>query len=106
MPVKQEKFYLNGKKILKQTLNKYIKWASVLSAIKNGANDSVLIRERLGNGAKLFLVPMKKEGFISATNRNTDAIYSVTPKGEKLIDDIKQYEKEKKNEENRMFECC
>lgn len=99
MPVKREEFYLNGKKILKQTLNKYIKWAAALSAIKNGANDSVLIRERLGNGAKLFLCPMKKEGLISATSKSTDAIYFVTEKGEQLINDIKQYEREKKNEE-------
>jgi len=99
MPAKREEFYLNGKKILKQTLNKYIKWAAVLSAIKNGANDSVLIGERLGNGARLFLCPMKREGFIYASSRTTDAIYYVTEKGEQLINDIKQYEKENKNEE-------
>ena len=99
MAPKMEKYYLNGKKILKQTLDKYIRWAAVLVAIKNGANDSVSIRERLGNGARLFLCPMKKDGLIVATSKATDAIYSVTEKGEQLINDIKQYKKENKNEE-------
>lgn len=98
MVFKREEYYFNGKKVLKQTLSKYINWAAVLSAIKNGADDSVSIQERLGMGAKFMLVPLKKEGLCVASSSTRVATYTVTPKGEQLINEIKQYQKEKKNE--------
>ena len=98
MVFKQEEYYLNGKKVLKQTLSKYINWASVLSAIKNGADDSESLQARLGKGVKFMLTPLKREGLCVASSSTRVATYTITPKGEQLINDIKQYEKEKKNE--------
>ena len=98
MVFKQEQHYFNGQKVLKQTISKYENWANVLSAIKNGANDSESIQDRLGKGAKYLLTPLKKEGLCVASSSTRVATYKITPKGEQLINDVKQYKKEKKNE--------
>ena len=106
MVYKNEEHYFNGGKIKKHVLNKYIAWSKVLSAIKNGADSYELIRERLGNGCHDMLGPLKKGEYIIASSRTRIATYTITPKGEQLIKDVKQYEKEKKNEESRMFGRC
>ena len=101
-----EKFYFNGKQIKKHVLDKYIKWEKILSAIKNGSDDVCFLRERLGSWAKDSILPLKREGMIIASNNNITATYNVSEKGEQLIKDVKQYQKEKKNEERRMFTDC
>ena len=93
-----EKFYFNGEKILKQTLSKYDRWTKVLIAIKNGADDAESIRDRLGVWATYMLRPMKKDGMVKASSSTRVATYTITEKGEQLINDIKQYKKEKENE--------
>ena len=39
MVFKGEEYYFNGAKVSKQVLNKYLEWAKILSAIKNGADE-------------------------------------------------------------------
>lgn len=101
-----EKFYFNGKPIKKHVLDKYIKWEKILSAIKNGTDDACFLKERLGVWAKDSILYLKREGMIIASNNNRTATYTVSEKGEQLIKDVKQYQKEKKDEESRMFRGC
>ena len=93
-----ERFYFNGKQIKKHVLDKYIKWEKILSAIKNGTDNTCFLKERLGLWAKDSILPLKREGMIIASNNNRTATYKVSEKGEQLIKDVKQYQKEKKNE--------
>lgn len=101
-----EKFYFNGKPIKKHVLDKYIKWEKVLSAIKNGTDDACFLKERLGAWARDSIQYLKKEGVIVASSNTRVATYKVSEKGEQLIKDVKQYQKEKKDEESRMFRDC
>lgn len=95
-----EQHYFNGQKVAKHTLEKYLKWEKILTAIKNGADSSPLIKERLGSGFRDMIYALKEAGLIIASNNNRTATYSVSQKGEVLINDVKQHKKEKKNEEN------
>ena len=101
-----EEHYFNGKKVRKHVLNKYISWSRVLSAIKNGADCYDLLRERLGMSSGDMIKALKKEDLIVASSSTRVATYAITEKGVQLIKDVKQYEKEKKDEERRMFRDC
>lgn len=83
----------------KATINKYLKWETVLSAIKNGANNPDFLRERCGSYVRDGVHHMKKAGLIKPIGMGVHLIYTVTQKGEQLIEDVKQYRKEKKNEQ-------
>ena len=93
-----EKYYFKGEQINKSTLNKYIKWEKILSAIKGGCNNREYITQRFGMYAKDCSTHLKADGMIATVGHGIHAYYQVTKKGEQLINDVKQYEKEKKNE--------
>lgn len=103
---KREEYFFRGEKVLKQTLNKYIAWEKVLSAVKNGADSYELLRERLGKGSGDMIRAIKKAGLLKASSSTRVATYSITEKGVELINDVKQYKKEKKDEERRMLRDC
>lgn len=94
-----EKFYFKGQQISKQTLNKYIKWGGLLSAIKNGADNPAFLKERCGQYTRDAVHHMKNSGLVKTIGNGIHSLYSVTEKGEQLIKDVKQYEREKKNEQ-------
>ena len=94
-----EKFYFKGEQISKQTLNKYLKWAKILSAIKNGCNTRDELTQRFGLYAKGTMTYIKADGMCVTIGRGTHSYYGLTSKGEQLINDIKQYEKERKENE-------
>ena len=93
-----EKFYFKGEQISKQTLNKYIKWAKILSAIKNGCNTRDELTQRFGLYARDNMSALKADDMCVTIGRGTHSYYGLTSKGEQLINDVKQYEKEKRNE--------
>lgn len=101
-----EEYYFNGKKVRKHVLNKYISWSKVLSAIRNGADNYETLRERLGKGCGDMIHALKKEDMIVGSSTTRVATYTITKKGEQLIEDVKQHKKEKKDEESRMFRGC
>lgn len=94
-----EKFYFKGQKISKQTINKLLKWETILSAIKSGSDNPDFLKERCGRYAIDTVYFMKKAGLIKPIGRGMHTLYTVTEKGEQLIEDVKQYRKEKKNEQ-------
>lgn len=95
-----EKFYFKGQKIPKQTINKLLKWETVLSAIKTGSDSPAFLKERCGYYAQSNnLTDIKKAGYIKTIGNGRHLLYTVTKEGEQLIEDIKQYRKEKKNEQ-------
>lgn len=94
-----EKYYLNGQRINKQTLNKYIKWSRILTAIKGGCDNRELLKQRFGLYAKDCASALKADGMMETFGKGIHAYYKVTDKGEQIINDIKQYEKEKKENE-------
>ena len=100
MPTAMEKFYFKGEQISKQTLNKYIKWAKILSAIKGGCNSRDELTQRFGLYARDNISAIRIAGMCVTIGRGHHSYYELTTKGEQLINDVKQYEKEKrKNEE-------
>ena len=94
-----EKFYFKGQQISKQTINKLLKWEVVLSAIKSGSNSPDFLRERCGSYAPSNITAIKRAGYIRTDGNGRHLLYILTKEGEQLIEDIKQYRKEKKNEQ-------
>ena len=94
-----EKFYFKGQQISKQTINKLLKWEVVLSAIKGGSDNPDLLKERCGRYASDNITAIKRAGYINTIGKGRHLLYVVTKEGEQLIEDVKQYRKEKKNEQ-------
>lgn len=94
-----EKYYFKGQQVTKQTLNKLLKWGAILSAIKNGADNPDFLRERCGRTAVGGLKHIKNAGLMEPIGKGIHTLYTVTKEGEQLIEDVKQYRKEKKNEQ-------
>ena len=91
-----DKYYFNGEQVHKHVIGKYLKWERILSAINNGANSAELLIERLGKGTADHLRHLKADGMCVANGSNRYATYTVTPKGQELIEKVKQYKKENK----------
>ena len=98
MGTPMDKFYFKGEQISKQTLDKIIKWGKMLSAITGGCNTREELSQRFGCGTKGRISHLKKAGMIVSVGRGINSYYELQEKGVKLIDDVKQYEKEKRNE--------
>lgn len=98
MGTKMDKFYFKGEQISKQTLNKNIKWAKILSAIKGGCDTRDELTQRFGLYARDNMSDIKAGGMCITIGRGMHSYYGLTAKGEQLINDVKQYEKEKRNE--------
>ena len=94
-----EKFYFKGQQISKQTINKLLKWEVVLSAIKSGSDNPDFLKERCGRYAPDNITDIKRAGYITTIGKGRHITYTLTKEGEQLIEDVKQYRKEKKNEQ-------
>lgn len=99
MSTKMDKFYFKGERISKQTLDKYFKWYKILSAIKGGCNARNELMQRFGLYVRDNMSALKADGMCVTVGRGTHSYYELTTKGEQLINDVKQYEKERKENE-------
>ena len=99
MSTKMDKFYFKGEQINKATLNKYVKWEKILSAIKGGCNTRDDLMQRFSMYARDAMSALKADGMCVTIGRGTHSYYEITTKGEQLIEDVKQYNKEKKENE-------